>query len=302
MAEPNHEPESEVQETAERKPTSVGDGSDQAPVRVVDRDLFGRAPKRTKDWSHRRGEPRVFALFWTMYVMAATLMMFAFAGGMGSFDVQTFRPSARIAMAVVLVGIVVLWPMTRLSQIAPAAGGVVPTLKDAVIIGFPAQAFIWPQLLLSRWPFMVVLALSALFAVWTLLIAAFIAGGLGPPRSDAYRDSMSDEARDTMATSRWVAMGLALASGVLTAFVPVLDPSPLQDVLRSRPAWLANPITGMFEVTRDRSFAGPPAAVGPTHWLTIAALAGLALGAWAVTLVISLAPVPVSPSRHAKES
>lgn len=284
-----------VDPETDRGPTPSHEASASEPARI-DRDIFGRAPTRTRDWSHRRGEPRVFALAWTMYVMASTLTMFAYAGGMGSFTVESYRPAARIAMTLVLIGMVVLWPMTRLSQLAPRRGGVVATLKDAVIIGMPAQAVVWPQLLLARWPFVVVLALSVLFAIWTMLTAAIVAGGIGPPRREPV-DPL-ERPRDDRPWTRSVAMGLALALGVITALAPLLEPAAMADALRTRPAWMVNPILGMYEITRDRSFAGPSAMVGPMHWTMLAALAGLTLAAWAVSLVMALAP-PERPGDRA---
>ncbi len=61
------------------------------------------------------------ALAWALYLMLAMMGSLLPAMTLGRFDPDVFRPAARILAAVIMVGLVVLWPMLRLSQ-RPAGG------------------------------------------------------------------------------------------------------------------------------------------------------------------------------------
>ena len=66
-----------------------------------DLDLFGRAAPTGRDWSHRRGEPRIFAFFWTLYLLLATIAAFWSVGAPGTSDPLALRPAARSVLAAV---------------------------------------------------------------------------------------------------------------------------------------------------------------------------------------------------------
>ena len=43
-----------------------------------ERDLVGKEPPgELVDWSHRKGEPRVFAVLWMIFLLSSTAMLFA---------------------------------------------------------------------------------------------------------------------------------------------------------------------------------------------------------------------------------
>lgn len=244
-----------------------------------DRDIFGRTPKHTPDWSHRRGEPRVFVLLWTVYLMFCAAAMFSRSGGMASFDPVAFRPSARLGLLMMMVGIGVLWPLMRLSQAMPREGGVRATLKDAAIILVTGHALILPQLWLARWGGGVVVALSVLFVCWTLLIGSVIASTQGPPRGREGSGSRPG----------------GRAAGVLCCLVLVLSGGlvaladagrvPGNDAIASRPAWMLSPLTAIYEIARDRPWTGRPAMVGPAHRAALGATGLAAAASWGVALV-----------------
>lgn len=239
-----------------------------------DRDIFGRAPRHHPDWSHRRGEPRVFALLWTVYLMAATLLMFAHSGGIGSMNADAYRPAARSTLILIAVGMALLWPMVRLSQHHPSRRVLRACLQDAIVVVVPIQALIWPQRWLARWPFEVVTAVSATLAAWGLLIAAVLAILMPPERGLAGPRRF---ARSALAMAACVTLFLGGAAVAFAAEGP-RDPS---DPLDTRLVRMLSPATAISEITRDRPWTGSAAAVSREHWhaIAITALAALALAA-----------------------
>src|ERR1043166_1453153 len=93
-------------------------------------------------WAHRRGEPRTFAALWLLFLFAATILSVGAVGIFGLMSTDVYRPAARVMLEIVAIGVVVLWPMVRLSQAAPAFP-LRAMLGDAVVVLVPAQAVIW---------------------------------------------------------------------------------------------------------------------------------------------------------------
>src|SRR5882724_1214791 len=89
-------------------------------------------------WAHRRGEPRTFAAIWILFVFMATVVTIGAVGVFGILSTDVYRPAARGLLEIVTVGIVVLWPMVRLSQEAPAHP-FKAMLVDLLVVVLPAQ-------------------------------------------------------------------------------------------------------------------------------------------------------------------
>ena len=99
-------------------------------------------------WAHRRGEPRLFAFLWTLFLLGATLLGFGSLGAIGMIDAGTYRAVARVILVSVAVGVVVVWPMTRLSQVTPARRATRAAFIDFIVIALPLQAVVLPQVFL----------------------------------------------------------------------------------------------------------------------------------------------------------
>ena len=233
------------------KHTPMSDGSGH------DVDLFGRHPKGKPDWSHRRGEPRGLALAWALYLMLAMMGSLLPAMTLGRFDPDVFRPAARILAAVIMVGLVVLWPMLRLSQ-RPAggiAGGRVG--RDLVVLLIPALTLVWPQVLLAGWSVETVSAVSALLVGWSLVWASAVCWwrGCGGER----------RAAGVAVTAMLVLLVVGLPLLLWRAGVLELGPAGHGVT----PGWMWTPVTSVQEVLRDRSWSGRPARVAREHWIWI---------------------------------
>jgi hypothetical protein len=220
-----------------------------------DRDLFGKAPpKHHKDWSHRRGEPRVMALMWMIYLMGATVVMFVSMSRAHTISTGITRPAAKTMLILIVIGFGVLYPMVRLSQRHPLSGHVWFTLRDAFVLYVPLQAVVWPQVsaILASWSLAVVASVSLFFGCWMLLIAGVLALAL---RSIAYKDNAINR-------GVWMVIVLAivLAAPLAGILGEVTPPTPIDE---PRVGWLLSPITGVLELVRDRGATGQGARVYP---------------------------------------
>ena len=232
------------------------------PEQAREKDIFGRVPKDRPDWSHRRGEPRVFALIWMLYLMGVTALMFASLSDAFFVSPAITRPAARGMLLATMAGMVLMWPVVRLSQ-HPAERPVRSVLRDLFVVLIPAQAVIWPHALreLGDWSVGVLLALAGVFAAWALVVAGLLA--------------MADSGRGA-GRARWAWMLVLLvlclgapAYGVARGqFWMTPGPPPA-----SRPGWMLSPLTAVLEVTRDRDASDGTTRASGIHWRLIGAAA-----------------------------
>ena len=226
---------------------------------VRDRDLFGRVPTGYPDWSHRRGEPRVFALIWMLYLMGVTIIMFGSFMHAVSISSSVTRPAAQRMVLATMLGITLLWPAIRLSQRA-SDRPVRHVLRDLFVILVPAQAVIWPHAMgvLAGWPMSVLVALACLFGAWGLVVGGLIALG----------DATAGRC------PRWVWMIAVLVVAAGSPAVGLAMGVPAASAIdAARAGWMLAPGTAVLELTRDRSEAGLLSPVFGGHWRLIGATA-----------------------------
>lgn len=129
-------------------------------------------------WAHRKGEPRILALFWAVFLMGGAMLTIFGARSIGIATNAQYQYGC-IAMCLLAgVGIAVLWPMVRLSQRPPIR----PTraaLQDFVALMIPLQAVIWPMPLLTAWAYEVIAAIMLSLVSWGVLSCGAIAWGTG---------------------------------------------------------------------------------------------------------------------------
>ncbi len=231
--------------------------------RPKERDIFGREPVGYPDWSHRRGEPRVFALIWMLYLMGVTIVMFAAFTDALSISTSVTRPAARKMLVATAVGIGLLWPAIRLSQRASRT----PTrdvLRDLFVLLVPAQAMIWPHAMgvLARWPIGLLAAVSASLAAWGLVVGGLI----------AWADAAAG--RDGRGRGRWAWMlGVLIVVLGAPAWAAATGRVGLVRADLPRPAWMLSPVTAVYELVRDRDSVGMSFPVHGAHWRMIGATA-----------------------------
>lgn len=124
-------------------------------------------------WAHRKGEPRFFALLWAIYLMAAALFTLFAVRTVGPPLTDQFHYGARAMLELTAVGALILWPMTRLSQL-PAQRPAHAICADLVVILVPIQALVWPLPLLTRWNPAVIASIALMLTAWTVLVASIL--------------------------------------------------------------------------------------------------------------------------------
>lgn len=216
-------------------------------------------------WAHRRGEPRVFAFFWTLYVLLAVAGSVSWVARFAPVTAGSYAPAARIMLLVVAVGATVLWPMTRLCQASPGRGAAANALADVLVVLIPLQMIIWPLIFLAQWPARTVAALAALCAVWVALVGAVLALALGE-RSQSPRDPA------LLARSLWMMLILLLVLGA---------PFVLMIIGKNAPVWLPmlSPLSAVSDVT-GQGMSGPQRPVSELQWRMILATGALAGALW----------------------
>ena len=253
-------------------PISQGPYQFPPPPVVRERDLLGKEPPgELIDWSHRRGEPRVFALLWMIFLLSATALMFARLSSGYSISPSVSRPASREMLVIVAFGMSILWPMVRFSQTMAKPSIVAASLRDMIVILIPAQAVIWPQrlIVLGGWSTEVVLALALHLAAWGLVLAGIMSIG-----------SILIAGSSNHARTRVLVM---IGAMIMVLGMPMIELLTLKGApigaAHANLGWMLSPITGILEITADRSVLGQPALVYNAHFRIIIAVAcvGLAL-------------------------
>jgi len=241
-----------------------------APPPPRERDLLGNEPPgELIDWSHRKGEPRIFALLWMIFLLSATAMMFARLSTGYSISPSVSIPASRQMLVIVVFGMSILWPMIRFSQAIARPSIVAASIRDMIVILVPMQAVLWPQrlIVLGGWSTEVVIALVLHCAAWGLVIAGIVAIG-----------SILIAGSTNHARMRVLVMlgAIAIVMGMPLIELVTLKGAPISEA-HANLGWMLSPITGVLEITADRSVLGQPAIVYNAHFRIIAAVACVGL-------------------------
>lgn len=124
-------------------------------------------------WKHRKGEPRIFTLLWTGYLLLAAFGTLLSAQALGVPRAGQFTWGARSLLVLMAIGIVVLWPATRLSQALPERQGKA-LLADLFVVVLPVIAILIPLPLMTAWSFPVAGGLGVMLVSWSTVAAALI--------------------------------------------------------------------------------------------------------------------------------
>jgi hypothetical protein len=252
-------------------PLIVAAGPDPAHLPTAESPGIPRDP-----WAHRRGEPRVFAFLWTLYVLVAVVGSVLWLAQSSAVSSSTYGPAARVMLVVVLTGAVVLWPMVRLSQSAPRAAPVRAVAADVVVVLFPKQMVVWPLIMLAQWPLNIVGALSVLTTAWVVLIGGVQALALAVER---WRGA----GPGNWSRALWMLACLALSGGaplIGLARRAVYGPHAADPACWS----VLSPFTAIGALT-GKGFSGPQGPTGIAQWAGILGVVGLAAAFWVLAAV-----------------
>jgi hypothetical protein len=230
------------------------------------------APRAPDRYAARRAEPRLFAFLWTVYLLVAVLGAVLWLARTPIAGPSAFSPAARTMLTVIAAGVVILWPMTRLSQVPPARPVVRAVALDLFIMLGPAQMVIWPLIFLADWPVKVVAAVAAQLAAWGAVVGAVLAVAL-VGRSHA-RGAARSSWRPGIA---WM-----LVVVLLTVVLP-LGVRALAGTSPRTPEWAGALSPFDFGGSMlGQGFSGPTASPGRWRWAGIAALGAGAGAVWIV--------------------
>lgn len=244
-----------------------------------DLDLFGRASRTQPDWSHRRGEPRWFALFWTVFVLSSAMIALASAGGPFGGSFESYQPALRLLMLGLGSGVALLWPATRLSQEPPEGGlggAASAMLKDLVVVQVPVQAVLLPLVVLARWPLGVVLTLGLQALAWGVLISAVLAWGVSRLR---WKEHPTGE-RPWAWMLGFFTLVLAAPLGEIMILGAGSTGRSLDQPSMVEWWWLLSPATSGLEITRPRPWVGAEMAFVPEHLIATGFVLGIGLLGW----------------------
>lgn len=227
---------------------------------------IGASAMRADPWEHRRGEPRLFAILWMLYVIAAVLGSVEWVTRSVDLSASAYSPAARIMLAVVAAGALVLWPMTRLSQAAPRGEGGVPAsvLGDVIVVVVPIWMVTWPMRILAAWPLDIVAALSVMLAAWVYFVGGLLVFAL---RGSTGRRAI------------WMGAILVLVTGG-AALWGALEARAMTGAEHSA-RWLSmfSPFSAIPVLT-GHGFSGPDTPVDRWQWLVILGTCAAGILCW----------------------
>jgi len=247
-------------------------------------------PKDGSDpFEHRRGEPRGFVAIWTMYLLGSSIVTFLWLGPPWRVGANGYSTYARTLLVCLMVGIVVIWPLIRLSQFPARCGGKRVALLDGAIVWLTAQALVWPQSIVAGWPWPVMVALSLVSLAWCMLTGAAIAWALGENwgenESGGGLHSGLDAVRGPLRLGRRSLVMIALA--IVTVLGPGLVLFGGKGGYSPHAAewlWMTSPAGAIWSITKDTLWTGHRAIVGDVQWRAVGLGVVLGAGAWALLL------------------
>ena len=188
----------------------------------------------------------------------------------------SYTPGVRLMLVYIGIGLMIGWPLLRLSQSA-VQRPIVQTLLDLIVLLSLIQVVIWPLRLVTPWTISRTAALDATLVGWTALVGAIIASAVGSRRAGVRN----------LAITAGLAMCLAGPGVVVIAALAGRSAAQMMNV---------GPLTAVYDLAR-----GNAAPVTEQQWLVIAMPALAAALAWIALSVFSQAihKPPAEPNSSA---
>jgi hypothetical protein len=242
--------------------------------------LWPPPPPKAKDlWRHRRGEPRLFAFFWLVWMTIASALCLAPLGPLGLMDVDASRPACRRLLLLMMVGAVVLWPTIRLSQALPRSP-VRAIFQDFIVVLIGAQAILWPMMLLGWWAARDIAGVAGVLAAWMLVAGAAIVVAM------RHIEKLERVAARPMHVARALWTLLIMVGAFAVPLVGLA--MGLWRPTAAASLWaMTSPMTAVYELLRDRRTAGPGAYIQQIHWRAIGVTLCVGLIAWGIALALN---------------
>lgn len=173
----------------------------------------------------------------------------------------SYTPAVRMMLLCLVVGLMVGWPLLRLSQGA-SPHPVGQTVLDLVVLLALTQVVVWPLRLVTPWTVGRTAGIDATISAWVLVAGAIVTAAVAAARSGV----------------RSLAMLLCLALCLLGPAIAAWSPQPATDgagLVRIGPLLATHELTG-----------GGGAPLTGDQWLHIAILGAASVVAWVMVGVL----------------
>ena len=186
----------------------------------------------------------------------------------------SYTPGVRLMLVCIGIGLMIGWPLLRLSQSATARP-ILQTVLDLIVLLSLIQVVIWPLRLVTPWTLARTAALDATLVGWTVLGGAVVASAVGSDRNGVRN----------LAITACLAMCLLGPALAIIAAIVGGSAGQLMDI---------GPLVAVYRLSQ-----GAAAPVTDPQWVMIAmptAAAGLAWTALGVVYWVRRAsPQPAEP-------
>jgi hypothetical protein len=185
----------------------------------------------------------------------------------------SYTPGVRLMLISAAIGLIIAWPLLRLSQ-GRAEYPMKQTLLDLIVLLALVQVVIWPLRLVTPWSPARTAALDATLVAWTILAGALVASATGTQRTGPRNLAITACIAMCLAGPALALVGLRIGS--MTGMTPkLLQVGPLLEIYTLSLGGRTAPDGGQWA------------------WISIVALAGSA--AWGVLIAMAFARGRYSP-------
>jgi hypothetical protein len=125
--------------------------------------------------------PRGLILLASVWLVASWLLAIGLRAPIEASS-ASYTPGVRLMLICLGVGLVIGWPLLRVSQ-PSMPFPIRQVLLDLIVLLALVQVVIWPLRLVTPWSPARTAALDATLAAWALLAGAFVAAATGSPRT-----------------------------------------------------------------------------------------------------------------------
>ena len=136
----------------------------------------------------------------------------------------SYTPGVRLMLMCVVIGLLIAWPLLRLSQPAHPFP-IRRTLLDLIVLLALVQVVIWPLRLITPWSTARTAAIAASLVGWTTLAGAIVASAVGSPRAGPRNLAILACLAMCLAgpTIGWLRLVVGLGPGRMVSFGPPLE-------------------------------------------------------------------------------
>lgn len=208
--------------------------------------------------------PRGLILLASLWLVLSWITAIGFRAPLEATS-ASYTPGVRLMLMCTAIGLIVGWPLLRLSQRAQPFP-IRQALLDLVVVLALLQMVVWPLRLVTPWSPARTAAIDATIAAWTILAGALVASAVGSDRAGPRSLTM-------VACLAMCVGGPILAWLILTLTAAA---EPVHWLLRFGP---------LLEVHHLTDGGGAPLTVRQWHWIVVVAEAGVA--AWCALAVVT---------------